>query len=137
MPLLGEIIDTCDIIELVFEDTADDLEFFADLPGPDRALDADDRLREALLGEIIGANAAPIEDVLQRHTAHLEGGRVRQAMIGCAIVNGQRTLHPTPHANSPDRQNSLHRRYFLTRSEERSVGKECVRTCRYRWWPYY
>ncbi|MCZ4343956.1 hypothetical protein O4H52_20300, partial [Sphingomonadaceae bacterium G21617-S1] len=25
-------------------------------------------------------------------------------------VNGQRTLHPTPHANSPDRQNSLHRR---------------------------
>lgn len=29
-------------------------------------------------------------------------------------VNGQRTLHPTPHANSPDRQNSLHRRYFLT-----------------------
>ncbi|MBN8846733.1 MAG: hypothetical protein J0I73_01355 [Sphingomonas sp.] len=42
---------------------------------------------------------------------------------GCAIplpgrarisVNGQRTLHPTPHANSPDRQNSLHRRYFLT-----------------------
>ena len=31
-----------------------------------------------------------------------------------SIVNGQRTLHPTPHANSPDRQNSLHRRYFLT-----------------------
>ena len=31
-----------------------------------------------------------------------------------AAVNGQRTLHPTPHANSPDRQNSLHRRYFLT-----------------------
>ena len=30
------------------------------------------------------------------------------------VVNGQRTLHPTPHANSPDRQNSLHRRYFLT-----------------------
>src|SRR3546814_15214154 len=22
------------------------------------------------------------------------------------------------------------------RSEERRVGKECVRTCRYRWWPY-
>ena len=35
--------------------------------------------------------------------------------LGQAIaVNGQRTLHPTPHANSPDRQNSLHRRYFLT-----------------------
>src|SRR3546814_19254445 len=22
------------------------------------------------------------------------------------------------------------------RSEARRVGKECVRTCRYRWWPY-
>src|SRR3546814_17685479 len=24
-----------------------------------------------------------------------------------------------------------------TRTEERSVGKECVRTCRYRWTPFY
>src|SRR3546814_11318439 len=23
------------------------------------------------------------------------------------------------------------------RSEERRVGKECVRTCKYRWWPYH
>src|SRR3546814_3378527 len=23
------------------------------------------------------------------------------------------------------------------RSEERRVGKECVRTCRSRWWPYH
>src|SRR3546814_15672197 len=23
------------------------------------------------------------------------------------------------------------------RSEERRVGKECVSTCRYRWWPYH
>src|SRR3546814_13731274 len=25
---------------------------------------------------------------------------------------------------------------ILARSEERRVGKECVRTCRSRWWPY-
>src|SRR3546814_20280346 len=25
----------------------------------------------------------------------------------------------------------------LRRSEERRVGKECVSTCRYRWWPYH
>src|SRR3546814_20492370 len=25
----------------------------------------------------------------------------------------------------------------LTRSEERRVGKECVSTCRARWWPYH
>src|SRR3546814_19080606 len=24
----------------------------------------------------------------------------------------------------------------MVRSEERRVGKECVSTCRYRWWPY-
>src|SRR3546814_17839741 len=25
----------------------------------------------------------------------------------------------------------------LSRSEERSVGQECVSTCRSRWWPYH
>src|SRR3546814_15560825 len=25
----------------------------------------------------------------------------------------------------------------LRRSEERRVGKECVSTCRFRWWPYH
>src|SRR3546814_16866211 len=25
----------------------------------------------------------------------------------------------------------------VTRSEERRVGKECVSTCRSRWWPYH
>src|SRR3546814_15302041 len=25
---------------------------------------------------------------------------------------------------------------LATRSEERRVGKACVSTCRYRWWPY-
>src|SRR3546814_14541134 len=25
----------------------------------------------------------------------------------------------------------------ITRSEERRVGKECVSTCRSRWWPYH
>ena len=39
---------------------------------------------------------------------------VASRVLELAVVNGQRTLHPTPHANSPDRQNSLHRRYFLT-----------------------
>src|SRR3546814_11759976 len=26
---------------------------------------------------------------------------------------------------------------WATRSEERRVGKECVSTCRSRWWPYH
>src|SRR3546814_11872710 len=28
-------------------------------------------------------------------------------------------------------------RRFRGRSEERRVGKECVSTCRTRWWPYH
>src|SRR3546814_20522503 len=28
------------------------------------------------------------------------------------------------------------RRFHAYRSEERRVGKECVSTCRSRWWPY-
>src|SRR3546814_15410308 len=28
-------------------------------------------------------------------------------------------------------------RYNIDRSEERRVGKECVSTCRSRWWPYH
>src|SRR3546814_17416725 len=27
--------------------------------------------------------------------------------------------------------------YLQVRSEERRVGKECVSTCRSRWWPYH
>src|SRR3546814_14279576 len=55
-------------------------------------------------------------------TAIGRGRRNRRIFLGlrapdprpAAAVNGQRTLHPTPHAHSPDRQNSLPRRYFLT-----------------------
>ena len=50
-------------------------------------------------------------------TVKYVGLDVHKETIAVAVadgVNGQRTLHPTPHANSPDRQNSLHRRYFLT-----------------------
>src|SRR3546814_16097478 len=28
-------------------------------------------------------------------------------------------------------------KFFGDRSEERRVGKECVSTCRSRWWPYH
>src|SRR3546814_15803492 len=38
----------------------------------------------------------------------------------------------------PDAWYDEYRRIFeLFRSEERRVGKECVSTCRSRWWPYH
>src|SRR3546814_14980941 len=32
---------------------------------------------------------------------------------------------------------ATHNHFFLQRSEERRVGKECVSTCRSRWSPYH
>src|SRR3546814_15499622 len=43
-------------------------------------------------------------------------------------------------SDAPIAQDALQRIariYSIERSEERRVGKECVRTCRSRWWPYH
>lgn len=53
----------------------------------------------------------PFDNLGIEHNPGLEASELVRSWYS---VNGQRTLHPTPHANSPDRQNSLHRRYFLT-----------------------
>src|SRR3546814_17368390 len=41
------------------------------------------------------------------------------------------------HCSKHDHWLSLDPRHAATRSEERRVGKECVRTCRSRWSPYH
>ena len=58
-------------------------------------------------------SAYPFENLGPDHDPGLDAAELVRS-YHVADVNGQRTLHPTPHANSPDRQNSLHRRYFLT-----------------------
>src|SRR3546814_15118785 len=40
----------------------------------------------------------------------------------------EKTAHVTMLQRSPT---------YFSRSEERRVGKECVSTCRSRWWPYH
>src|SRR3546814_14786872 len=42
-----------------------------------------------------------------------------------------------PIIRADDTMNRGNRRVGRTRSEERRVGKECVRTCRSRWSPYH
>src|SRR3546814_12758986 len=37
----------------------------------------------------------------------------------------------------PDLTEEVVGRVDEERSDERRVGKECVSTCRYRWWPYH
>src|SRR3546814_11884810 len=63
--------------------------------------------------------------------------------VGILGYSGIHTVVPTrpgqPEAVWPwiSRQSSLDNPKILNgaRSEERRVGKECVSTCRYRWWP--
>src|SRR3546814_19584421 len=45
-------------------------------------------------------------------------------------------LNPTHSENAYSQLDSIKEKHEF-RSEERSVGKECVSTCRSRWWPYY
>src|SRR3546814_10038774 len=62
----------------------------------------------------------PLHDVITciRESTNLhDAGRLLRA-------NGERHLKP------PQEMRRL-------RSEERRVGKECVSTCRSRWWPYH
>ena len=41
------------------------------------------------------------------------------------------------YANVAVRKNNTTSEDIITRSEERRVGKECLRLCRSRWWPYH
>src|SRR3546814_9935078 len=58
-------------------------------------------------------------------------GNVKKAdqTIRHTIELDQRDFSQTPYAYA--------HRLTLMRSEERRVGKECVSTCRSRWWPYH
>src|SRR3546814_14485514 len=73
--------------------------------------------------------AAPAFGLAHRVEAHLESVAVRyetrHALAQQALLVAIVEIHLYPSAQSP------------SRSEERRVGKECVRTCRSRWSPYH
>src|SRR3546814_19764021 len=57
-----------------------------------------------------------------------ENGYTINELFGGVKATGKATAKVAPkfrHPANPDQ-----------RSEERRVGKACVSTCRYRWWPY-
>src|SRR3546814_19613418 len=56
------------------------------------------------------------------------------ARIDLILPNGQPI---SSRAISKIRNDECGQRYAAERSEERRVGKECVRTCRSRWSPYH
>src|SRR3546814_19870433 len=64
---------------------------------------------------------------------------------GCVVLQpydlemGAGTFHPatTLRALGPNPWKAAYVQPSRRRSEERRVGKECVSTCRSRWWPYH
>src|SRR3546814_11639586 len=56
----------------------------------------------------------------------------------CVVSVCRQRASPVPDAGRQqfDARESMKRRFFVGRSEERRVGKECVSTCRSRWSPY-
>src|SRR3546814_16745094 len=67
----------------------------------------------------------------QRCSKAADRGRLagRQARLECLVLWCHRA---SSHCVERVMRSGVARR----RSEERRVGKECARTCRYRWWPY-
>src|SRR3546814_11581036 len=67
----------------------------------------------------------------------------RDALIRCPLLGETESGHPFGHTKSAIIAQMLafveHHPigFFLWRSEERRVGKECVSTCRSRWSPYH
>src|SRR3546814_7417564 len=49
--------------------------------------------------------------------------------------DGQAEVDPDDPVQDLRAERVLHHQRQQQRSEERRVGKECVSTCRYRWWP--
>src|SRR3546814_15606378 len=74
--------------------------------------------------------------------------RIRQILRGitmarvCQVTGkGPMVGNNVSHANNKTKRRFLpnlqSRRFWVERSEERRVGKECVSTCRSRWSPYH
>src|SRR3546814_19792081 len=53
------------------------------------------------------------------------------------VHTSRRIAEETPGALWADQFDNTANRFAHLRSEERRVGKECVSTCKSRWWPYH
>src|SRR3546814_9828620 len=66
-----------------------------------------------------------------RTSAGMSAGMLALAVVGLVFPALFHGLHPEAGGIEELRLSEI------VRSEERRVGKECVRTCRYRWSPYH
>src|SRR3546814_12987916 len=92
-----------------------------------------------ILEHALAADLAREHDELrrrQRLARHARFGVLRQEQVDDRIRNlvGDLVGMTLRHAFGGEKEAVAHGKAF-SRSEERRVGKECVSTCRSRWWP--
>src|SRR3546814_9499213 len=77
-----------------------------------------------------------VRGVARRRRAHLAHARRRRADPGGDVSGGIDAATRRAIRRGGASRGVMPQRVSC-RSEERRVGKECVSTCRYRWWPYH
>src|SRR3546814_12189975 len=65
------------------------------------------------------------------------GGKIALAAVGIILQPAEVGKHIVPTPSDCSRVGPVVIVTRQSRSEERRVGKECVSTCRSRWWPYH
>src|SRR3546814_18102295 len=76
----------------------------------------------------------------QRHSCEDQQDRQRagwQAPLAPKCVEAEARGRQPKGQRQVERAEAQQIRRLVVRSEERRVGKECVSTCRSRWWPYH
>ena len=81
--------------------------------------------------------AAPEIPVDTSGVDNYDGGRLPAGLDSSYYTLPQDTNGITPRGVTLPEQYDLRNKGLVTRSEERRVGKECLRLCRSRWSPYH
>src|SRR3546814_18797947 len=72
----------------------------------------------------------------QHFVAHQHADAVLAHLAGSVAEDLVIIFKPHAEHGVGEKLHNLSAHFKQFRSEERRVGKECVSTCRYRWWPY-
>src|SRR3546814_13411764 len=86
-----------------------------------------------ILGVAIIAFPLYVTFIASTQTAQEVAQAPMSLLPGSHFLENYRTVLIGEAANTP----AVARMMWVSRSEERRVGKECVSTCRSRWWPYH
>src|SRR3546814_12149455 len=96
------------------------------------------------LGIMVWSSAQPLDmppppllNVGQWNFQRLESSNAFRLSFGLRWIDSERREPRLYTVSVIDDTRSFDRQQAIFRSDERRVGKESVRTCRSRWWPYH